>query len=75
MFGTVRYMVFFVMQVKTREVQVAGIRVAPDGDWMKQTTRNLLDPWTDSCATRATSSTIGTRCSPRRGRRSCKPAA
>jgi transposase len=43
-FGTVRYMVFFVMHVKTRAVQVAGIRVSPDGEWMKQTARNLLDP-------------------------------
>jgi hypothetical protein len=43
-FGTVRSMVFFVMQVKPRAVQVAGVRSAPDGDWMKQMARNLLDP-------------------------------
>jgi putative transposase len=43
-FGTVRCMVFFVMQVKTRAVQIAGVRISPDGDWMKQTARNLLDP-------------------------------
>jgi transposase len=44
MFGTVRYMVFFVMCIKTRAVRIAGVRIAPDGDWMKQIARNLLDP-------------------------------
>src|SRR5277367_3036529 len=29
-FGTVRHMVFFVMEVKSRAVQIAGIQVAPD---------------------------------------------
>jgi putative transposase len=43
-FGTVRQMVFFVMEVKSRAVQVAGIHTAPDGAWMKQIARNLLDP-------------------------------
>ena len=37
-------MVFFVMEVKSRAVQIAGIHAAPDGDWMKQLARNLLDP-------------------------------
>jgi hypothetical protein len=44
LFGTVRYMVFFVIQLKTRAVEVAGIRVDPDGEWMKQMARNLVDP-------------------------------
>jgi hypothetical protein len=43
-FGTVRYMVFFVIEVKSRAVQIAGVRIAPDGDWMRQRARNLLDP-------------------------------
>jgi putative transposase len=43
-FGTVRHMVFFVIEVKSRAVQIAGVRIAPDGDWMKQIARNLLDP-------------------------------
>jgi len=43
-FGTARYMVFIVMCIKTRAVQIAGVRIAPDGDWMKQIARNLLDP-------------------------------
>jgi len=40
----VRYMVFFVIVVKTRAVEIAGIRVDPDGEWMKQMARNLTDP-------------------------------
>ena len=44
LFGTVRYMVFFVIQLKTRAVEIAGIRVDPDGEWMKQMARNLVDP-------------------------------
>ena len=43
LFGSVRYMVFFVMEVKTRVVHIAGIRVDPDGAWMKQMARNLTD--------------------------------
>jgi hypothetical protein len=43
-FGTVRYMVFFVMRIKTRAVEIAGIRVDPGGEWMKQIARNLIDP-------------------------------
>ena|SRR5580658_226638 len=43
-FGTVRHMVFFVMEVKSRAVHIAGIHIAPDGDWRKQVARNLLDP-------------------------------
>ena len=44
LFGTVRYMIFFVIQIKTRAVEVAGIQVDPDGEWMKQIARNLVDP-------------------------------
>lgn len=36
-------MVFFVMVLKTRVVEIAGIRVDPDGEWMKQMARNLTD--------------------------------
>jgi len=43
-FGTMRHMVFFVIEVKSRAVQIAGVRIAPDGDWMKQIARHLLDP-------------------------------
>ena len=44
MFGTVRQMVFFVIEIKTRTIHIAGIRVDPDGDWAKQVARNLIDP-------------------------------
>jgi hypothetical protein len=50
-FGTVRHMVFFVIELKSRAVRIAGVRVEPDGAWMQQVARNLFDPLTDSCAT------------------------
>ena len=41
--GLVRYVVFFVMTLKTRTVAIAGITRRPDGDWMTQIARNLTD--------------------------------
>jgi putative transposase len=41
--GTVRYLVFFVIVLKTRAVEIAGIGVNPGGEWMKQMARNLTD--------------------------------
>ena len=41
--GLVRYSVFFVMEVKTRRVEIAGISCEPCGEWMKQVARNLTD--------------------------------
>ncbi|MFC1611645.1 integrase core domain-containing protein [Myxococcota bacterium] len=43
LFGPVRQMVFFVIEVRTRVVEIVGIRVDPDGEWMKQMARNLID--------------------------------
>src|SRR5450432_2693966 len=43
-FGTVRVMVVFVIELKSRAMHIAGIRVAPDGAWMAQIARNLLEP-------------------------------
>ena len=37
-------MVFFVIELKSRAVQIAGIRINPNGAWMQQIARNLLDP-------------------------------
>lgn len=37
-------MVFFVIELKSRAVHVAGMRINPDGAWMLQVTSNLLDP-------------------------------
>src|ERR1039457_3713613 len=42
-FGTVRYMVFFVIEVKSRAVEIAGIAIDPGEEWMKQVARNLVD--------------------------------
>jgi putative transposase len=44
MFGTVRHMVFFVIELRTRAVQIAGMRINPDGAWMMQIARNLVEP-------------------------------
>jgi putative transposase len=39
--GLVRYVVFFVMKLKTRSVAIAGITRQPDETWMMQVARNL----------------------------------
>jgi hypothetical protein len=36
-------MVFFVIALKTRAVEISGIGASPDGEWMKQMARNLTD--------------------------------
>jgi transposase InsO family protein len=41
--GLVRYFVFFVMKLKTRTVEIAGITCQPDEAWMTQVARNLTD--------------------------------
>ena len=52
-FGTIRYMVLFVMELKTRAVELAGIAINPGGEWTKQVARNLVDR-TDGFMRRAT---------------------
>jgi len=42
--GLVRYDIFFVMRLATREVRVAGIVPTANGMWMQQVARNLTDP-------------------------------
>jgi putative transposase len=42
--GLVRYFVFFVIRLKTRTVEIAGITSQPCEAWMKQIARNLTDP-------------------------------
>ena len=41
--GLVRYSVFFVVKLKTRAVEIAGITSHPNEVWMTQLARNLLD--------------------------------
>ena len=41
--GLVRYFVLFVIDLKTRRVEVAGIIQQPYGKWMQQVARNLTD--------------------------------
>jgi hypothetical protein len=41
--GLVRYVVFFVMKLKTRAVEIAGITSQPHEAWMTQIARNLTD--------------------------------
>lgn len=41
--GLVRYFVIFVIDLKTRRVEISGIARSPDGAWMTQIARNLTD--------------------------------
>ena len=41
--GLVRYLVLFVIDLKTRRVEIAGIASSPDGIWMSHVARNLTD--------------------------------
>jgi transposase InsO family protein len=41
--GLVRYLVFFVIDLPTRRVEIAGIAPVPNGLWMNQVARNLID--------------------------------
>jgi putative transposase len=41
--GLVRTMVFFVIDLATRRVQIASVRIDPDGRWVEQQARNLTD--------------------------------
>ncbi len=40
----VRHLVYIVIELKPRAVEVAGVAVNPDGKWMEQVARGLLDP-------------------------------
>ena len=42
--GLRRYFVFFLIELKTRRVHIAGIHPQPDGPWMEQLARHLTDP-------------------------------
>jgi transposase InsO family protein len=42
--GLKRYLVFFVIELHTRRVHIAGIHPQPSGVWVEQMARNLTDP-------------------------------
>jgi putative transposase len=42
--GAVRHLVYVVIELKSRAVEIAGVAVNPDGRWMEQVARGLLDP-------------------------------
>ena len=41
--GLIRYAVFFVIHLATRKVEIVGLAPIPDGIWMEQAARNLID--------------------------------
>jgi putative transposase len=41
--GLIRFLVFFVIDLKSRRVKIAGMAPEPAGRWMKQMGRNLAD--------------------------------
>jgi hypothetical protein len=41
--GLIRYHVFFFIDIASRKVEIAGITSRPEGRWMDQIARNLLD--------------------------------
>jgi hypothetical protein len=41
--GLIRYVVLFVMKLKTRTVEIVGITSQPDENWMARVARNLTD--------------------------------
>jgi putative transposase len=41
--GLTRYLVFFVIDLSTRQVEIVDIAPVPDGLWMKQIARKLID--------------------------------
>ena len=50
--GLRRYLVFFVIELRSRHVTIAGIHPQPGGAWMEQQARNLTD-LVDGCLRRA----------------------
>jgi putative transposase len=41
--GLIRFLVFFVIDLKSRRVRMVGMAPEPDGRWMRQMARNLTD--------------------------------
>ena len=58
--GLKRYVVFFVIELETRRVTIAGIHPQPYGAWMEQLARNLTDP-VEGCLRTATTNSCSDR--------------
>ena len=58
--GLKRYLVFFVIELETRRVTIAGIHPQPYGAWMEQLARNLTDP-VEGCLRAATTNSWSDR--------------
>ena len=41
--GLVKCMILFFIDIKTRKVEIGGVKVSPDDEWMKQMARNQVD--------------------------------
>jgi len=74
-FSTIRFMVFFVMELKSRAVHISGVNIDLGGAWMMQVARNLLDPVDGFLHHGPTRFMIGTCCSRRPGPSSSSLAA
>jgi hypothetical protein len=74
-YGTVRHMVFFVIELRSRTVHIAGVRIDPDGAWMMQVARNLLDAEDGFLRNATHLITIATPCSRRRDETCSSPKA
>jgi hypothetical protein len=48
-FGLLRYLGFFVIELSSRRVRIAGIHPEPDEEWMLQIGRNLTDAANGFC--------------------------
>ena len=75
--GLKRYLVLFVIELRTRYVHVVGIHPQPDGAWMEQMARNLTDPGEGFRRTsrHGICFTTATRCTPMTSRRFSGAAA
>ena len=62
--GLKRYVVFFVIELETRRVQIAGIHPQAGGAWVEQLSGRSLTPLMVSCEQRAISFTTGIRYTP-----------
>jgi hypothetical protein len=69
--GLLRYYVFFVIDIPTRKVNIAGILHQPHGRWMEQIARNLTDAEDGSCAASGTCSSTAIRSTLRHSAASC----